>query len=167
MLWLYFTKPAYMEAMNYMARDAMTMPRNYMKYYGYGIYAGKKSLWYSRVPKSSASLPLPPAQHSSLARSSWYLCHDDFVLSGQPAVCTLIHFHYIFTWVIVITVCAVGMGAWYGWWRRGQWMMREWVWRLREGCVIGSEWGWNNTFTILFPLILILQPHPQLPCQRN
>jgi hypothetical protein len=44
MLWLYFTKLAYMEAMNYMARDAMTMPRNYMKYYGYGIYAGKKPL---------------------------------------------------------------------------------------------------------------------------
>ena len=44
MLWLYFTKPAYMQAINYMARDAMTMPRNFMKYYEYGIYAGKKPL---------------------------------------------------------------------------------------------------------------------------
>ncbi len=44
MLWLYFTKPAYRKAMNYMARDAMTMPRNFMKYYGYGIYADKKPL---------------------------------------------------------------------------------------------------------------------------
>ena len=44
MLWLYFTKPAYRKAMNDMARDAMAMPRNFMKYYGYGIYAGKKPL---------------------------------------------------------------------------------------------------------------------------
>jgi hypothetical protein len=26
MLWLYFTKPAYIEAINYMVRDAMTIP---------------------------------------------------------------------------------------------------------------------------------------------
>jgi arsenite methyltransferase len=44
MLWLYFTKPAYRKAMNYMARDAMTIPRDFMKCYGYGIYSGKKPL---------------------------------------------------------------------------------------------------------------------------
>jgi len=44
MLQLYFTKTAYRKAMNYMARDTMTMPRDFIKYYGYGIYAGKKPL---------------------------------------------------------------------------------------------------------------------------
>ncbi len=44
MLWLYFTKPAYRKAMNDMVKDAMAMPRDFMKYCGYGIYAGKKPL---------------------------------------------------------------------------------------------------------------------------
>jgi len=30
--------------MNDMVRDAMHMPRDFMKYRGYGIYAGKKPL---------------------------------------------------------------------------------------------------------------------------
>jgi hypothetical protein len=31
----------------------------------------------------------------------------------------------------------------------------------------GERSDGSNTFTALLPLILILQPHPQLLCQRN
>ena len=44
MLWLYFTKPAYRKAINDMVKDARDIPKDFTKCYGYGIYAGKKSL---------------------------------------------------------------------------------------------------------------------------
>ena len=42
LLTLYLTKPAYRKAMNDMAKDALSMPKHFMKYYGYGIYVGRK-----------------------------------------------------------------------------------------------------------------------------
>lgn len=42
--WLYLTKPAYRKAINEMVRDARNMPKGFTKYYGYGIYSGKKPL---------------------------------------------------------------------------------------------------------------------------
>jgi hypothetical protein len=42
--WLYLTKPAYRKEFNDMDRDARNMPKHLTKYYGYGIYAGRKPL---------------------------------------------------------------------------------------------------------------------------
>lgn len=42
LLKLYLMKPAYRKAMNNMAKDAWSMPKHFMKYYGYGIYVGRK-----------------------------------------------------------------------------------------------------------------------------
>jgi arsenite methyltransferase len=44
MLWVYLTKPAYRKAINDMVKDARAIPKDFMKYYGYGIYAGRKPL---------------------------------------------------------------------------------------------------------------------------
>jgi len=44
MLWVYLTKPAYCKAINDMVKDARAIPKDFMKYYGYGIYAGRKPL---------------------------------------------------------------------------------------------------------------------------
>jgi len=42
LLRLYLTKPVYRKAMNTMAKDALSMPKHFMKYYGFGIYVGRK-----------------------------------------------------------------------------------------------------------------------------
>jgi arsenite methyltransferase len=44
MLWVYITKPAYRKAINGMVKDARDIPKDFKKYYGYGIYAGIKPL---------------------------------------------------------------------------------------------------------------------------
>ena len=44
MLWPYFKKPAYRKAVNDMVKDARAMPKDFMKWCGYGIYTGKKPL---------------------------------------------------------------------------------------------------------------------------
>ena len=44
MAWLYLTKPAYRKAFMDMAKDARNMPKHFTKYYGYGIYVGRKPL---------------------------------------------------------------------------------------------------------------------------
>ena len=40
---------------------------------------------------------------------TWYLRHDDIVLSSQPDVCAFYHFHHIFDEIIIVPGCAVGM----------------------------------------------------------
>ena len=42
--WLYLTKPAYRKAFMYIAKNARNMLNHFTKYYGYGIYAGRKLL---------------------------------------------------------------------------------------------------------------------------
>jgi arsenite methyltransferase len=42
LLRLYLTKPVYRKAMNTMVQDALSMPKHFMKYYGFGIYVGRK-----------------------------------------------------------------------------------------------------------------------------
>ncbi|HUV82316.1 MAG TPA: hypothetical protein VMW53_04465 [archaeon] len=42
LLRLYLTKPVYRKAMNTMVKDALSMPKHFMKYYGFGIYVGRK-----------------------------------------------------------------------------------------------------------------------------
>ena len=59
-LWLYFTKPAYMESINYMAMDALTMLPGILWNITGTAYMRVKSPYNTRVPKSSALSPLPP-----------------------------------------------------------------------------------------------------------
>jgi len=42
--WLYLTKSAYRKAFMDMAKDARNMLKHFKKYYGYGIYVGRKPL---------------------------------------------------------------------------------------------------------------------------
>lgn len=44
MLWIYLTKPEFRKAVNDMAVNAMGISKDFMNYYGYGIYAGRKPL---------------------------------------------------------------------------------------------------------------------------
>ncbi len=44
MLWVYLTRPAYRKAINDMVKDARSIPKDFIKYYGYGIYTGRKPL---------------------------------------------------------------------------------------------------------------------------
>jgi len=42
--WLYLIKPVYQKAFMDMTKDAGNMPKHFMKYYGYAIYAGRKHM---------------------------------------------------------------------------------------------------------------------------